>query len=238
MTGKRWMFVGLAIGLIVGALVVLMAGSVLAQGPEPPPADHPRPMEIFWRTLAEGLGITVEEAQTAVGDAAREALQPFVEAGRLTPDQVEKLVERLQRGQFLIPMRPRHQVRHRFQQRMREARVILPAAAEALGMEPQELLQALRGGHTLAEVADEQGVQHQVVIDGIVAGVEEALNQAVEEERISAEQAQQGLEKVTQFLEERGLDFGLRFFFRPCGQRPHDSAGPQGSLPLQPGPAL
>jgi 3-hydroxyacyl-CoA dehydrogenase len=195
-------------------------------------------MEIFWETLAEGLGITVEEAQSAVGDAAREALQPFVEAGRLTPDQVEKLVERLQRGQFLIPMRARHQVRQRVQQGLREARIVLPAAAEALGMEPRELLQALRGGHTLADVADQQSVEHQAVIDAIVAGVEEALNQAVEQERISPEQAQQGLEKVTQFLEERGLNFGLRFFFRSRGQRPHDQAGPQSSLPLQPMPAF
>lgn len=223
MTGKRWMLVGLVIGVVVGALVVLMAGSVLAQGPEQPPADRPRPAEIFYQTLAERLGVEVEEARAAVGDAAREALQPFAEAGLLTPEQIDRLVERAQRGQFLLPVRCGPRVQRRIKQGMREARVVLPAAAETLGMEPRELLEALRERHTLADVADEEGVEHQVVIDAILAAVEEKLNQAAEEGRISPEQAQQGLERVTRFLEERGLDFGLRFFFRSRG---HGARGP------------
>ncbi len=238
MTYKRWMFVGLVMGLIVGALVVLTAGSVLAQDPEPPPSDRPQITEIFWESFAGRLGVDVEEARAAMGDAAREALQPLVEAGRLTPEQVEKLVERVQQGHFLIPVRRGPQARQRVQHGLREARVVLPAAAGALGMEPPELVQALKEGPTLADVADEREVDHQVVIDAILAGVEDALSQAVENGRISPEQAQQGLEKVTQFLEEHGLDFGLRFFFRPRGHGPGGPPGPQGSPPPQPGPAL
>ncbi len=56
----------------------------------------------------------------------------------------------------------------------------LQAAAEALGMTPAELRTELQAGKSIAEVADEKGVDEQVVVDAIVADGTERLEQAIE----------------------------------------------------------
>jgi hypothetical protein len=57
----------------------------------------------------------------------------------------------------------------------------LQAAAEALGMTPAELRTELEAGKSIADVADEKGVDQQVVVDAIVADGTERLEQAIEE---------------------------------------------------------
>ena len=57
----------------------------------------------------------------------------------------------------------------------------LQAAAEALGMTPAELRTELEAGKSIADVAEEKGVDKQVVVDAIVADGTERLEQAIEE---------------------------------------------------------
>ncbi len=57
----------------------------------------------------------------------------------------------------------------------------LRTAAEALGMTPAELRTELEAGKSIAEIADEKGVDKQVVVDAIVADGTERLEQAIEE---------------------------------------------------------
>ncbi len=63
------------------------------------------------------------------------------------------------------------------------------AVAEALGMTTDELRQAHQDGQTLAEIADAQGVDQQTVVDAIVATISDHLDQAVENGRLTQEQA-------------------------------------------------
>jgi hypothetical protein len=65
----------------------------------------------------------------------------------------------------------------------------LGAAAEALGLEVEELRTRLRGGATIAEVAADEGVEVQTVIDAMVARATEALDRAVANEKLSPERA-------------------------------------------------
>jgi hypothetical protein len=69
----------------------------------------------------------------------------------------------------------------------------LEAAAEALGMTADELSTQLWGGKTLAELADEAGVNLQDVRDAVEAAqleaVRDAIAQAVEDGRITQAQA-------------------------------------------------
>jgi hypothetical protein len=67
--------------------------------------------------------------------------------------------------------------RHRHHPRLHA----LQAAAEALGMTPAELKTELEAGKSIADVADEKGVDQQVVVDAIVADGTERLEQAIEE---------------------------------------------------------
>jgi hypothetical protein len=88
------------------------------------------------------------------------------------------------------------------------------AAAEALGLTPEALFSELYAGKTLEEIAEAQGVDIQVVRDAIKAAQVEAqkkaIEQAVEDGRMTREQADwllEGIEKGYMPM-GRGLRFG------------------------------
>jgi len=55
----------------------------------------------------------------------------------------------------------------------------LEAAAEAVGIPPAELRQALAGGQSIADVARARGVEVQAVIDALVADAQEGLTERI-----------------------------------------------------------
>jgi len=65
----------------------------------------------------------------------------------------------------------------------------LSVAAEALGVTEEDLRAAGEAGKTLADVAAEQGAEQDVLVDALVAAAQERLATAVEEGRITQEQA-------------------------------------------------
>ncbi len=85
----------------------------------------------------------------------------------------------------------------------RGARFLIGAAAEFLGMEVEELVAQLRDGATLAEIA---GSQTDALIASLVADVEEKLDEAVANGRITQEEADEKLaeatERITTFVNE------------------------------------
>ncbi len=74
--------------------------------------------------------------------------------------------------------------------------------AAVVGTDVDTLRDALRDGQTLAEVAESNGVPVQTVIDAIVAQMQERIDEAVAEDRITAEEA---AEKASG-LEERATE--------------------------------
>jgi hypothetical protein len=64
--------------------------------------------------------------------------------------------------------------------RIGPARQHLDTIAEAIGIEPEALLEELRGGATVAEVAEANGVDPQAVIDALVAEYTERVTEWVE----------------------------------------------------------
>ena len=73
----------------------------------------------------------------------------------------------------------------------------LDIAAQALGMSADDLHAALRGGQTLAQVAEAQGVDVQVVIDAMVAERTNHINDEVASGEITQEEADQKLADLT-----------------------------------------
>ena len=59
----------------------------------------------------------------------------------------------------------------------------LDAAAQALGMDRSALVQELKDGKTIAQVAEEKGVDVDTVIDAMVAPVKERITKFVNEGR-------------------------------------------------------
>jgi polyhydroxyalkanoate synthesis regulator phasin len=73
-------------------------------------------------------------------------------------------------------------------------------AAETLGLTPEELFAELRAGKSPAEIAEEQGVDVEALYDAMNAArgeaMRQAIQQAVEDGRITQEQADQMLERL------------------------------------------
>ncbi len=84
--------------------------------------------------------------------------------------------------------------------------------AEALGLTPEEFFAELHAGKTLEEIAEEQGVELEAVQDAIkaarVEAMQEAIEQAVEDGRITQEQADWMLEGLEQGFLPMGRGFG------------------------------
>ena len=79
-------------------------------------------------------------------------------------------------------------------------------AAEVIGIDTADLAQAVRDGKTIADVANENGVAPQTVIDALVAEMNTHIDQAVTDGRITAERAEEmkanAVEKITTFVNE------------------------------------
>lgn len=69
------------------------------------------------------------------------------------------------------------------------ARAMMGVAANTIGMPPEELTEALRDGHSVAEVATSHSVDPQAVVDALVTAGEGKLERAVADGRLTDEQA-------------------------------------------------
>lgn len=112
------------------------------------------------------------------------------------------------------------------------AGVVSEAIASLLGMTPEELYAERSGGKTLSDLAAEKGITDQQLIDAIVEGRTEAINQALTDGRITQEQADWMLENMETnaplMIDRvfgqgrmgsgmRGFGGGMQGFGRGCG---------------------
>jgi len=77
----------------------------------------------------------------------------------------------------------------------------LGVAADVLGISVEELVEQLGQGRTLADIAQELGADLQAIVEAFVARVQEALEQAVANGRLTPEQAEAILAQVTERAE-------------------------------------
>lgn len=132
---------------------------------------------------------TVAGAAQAATDApswVQEALRGLVDDGTITPEQADSVETALQDA------RPHRRFgHHRF-----GGRTHLSVVADTLGMTEDELRTALEDGQTLADLAGEQGVDVQTVVDALVASHKDRLDQAVAAGDITWEQAEEMLARA------------------------------------------
>jgi hypothetical protein len=79
---------------------------------------------------------------------------------------------------------------------------LLAEAADAIGIEVDDLFDRLRDGETIAEIAESEGVAPQTVIAAIVAAARERLAEAIADERIDQEDADEHLAELTERINE------------------------------------
>lgn len=181
---KIWKIAGIA--TLVAVLGVAALGAIAFAQEET--ADWPFNFrERMHEAIARNLGISVEEYEAAVETAQGQVLDEAVAEGWLTEDQAERMREQMAEGNWGA-MRG---VMGRNAQFMRQAagRTFINTAAEALDMTPQDLLAALREGQSIADIAAEQGVDTQVIVDAQLAQIQERLDQAVADGKITQQRA-------------------------------------------------
>ncbi len=155
--------------------------------------------------LAEALGISVEELQSAVHEADLAAIQQLVDQGTITEDQAGLMQARLELRAYLDQG---------------------SLVAEALGISTAELQQARADGKTIADLIDEQGLDQATFQENLSAARQSAIDQAVADGVITQEQADQLLAAPHHELQDggrpgrgpgRGGRFGGRQFSPPPG---------------------
>jgi predicted DNA-binding protein YlxM (UPF0122 family) len=145
--------------------------------------------------VAEAEGVETQAIVDAVHAQVTEMLQEAVESGRLTQEQADRMLERLAEcdgAQFRclgMPFGPGPGRRGDFGIGGAWGGPWggLDAAAEVLGLEPEDLMAELRDGKTLTEIAEERGVDPQAVQDVMVEQMEQILQQAEEDGSLSPE---------------------------------------------------
>jgi hypothetical protein len=181
-----------------GVAAAVLGGGVIAAlllGPSPTGAAPP--------TSSEVVDTDESESTTTDGDTRlREVLQPLVDSGALTEDEADALVAELAtaipgRAFPNVQIGPDILVRPGFPDApdvpgrgdggpRREHRlpfVGLDVIAEAIGIDSETLREELAGGATVAEIAEANGVDPQVVIEALVAEYTEHVTALVEGEQ-------------------------------------------------------
>jgi hypothetical protein len=103
------------------------------------------------------------------------------------------------------------------------------AAAEALGLSPEQLFTELHSGKSLTDLATEKGVDLQAVQDAMAAARKDAMQQAIEQAVADGKMSREQADWMLQGLEQ-GWMGGRGFRGHGCGPKGLNPEGqPQGS---------
>lgn len=152
-----------------GSTVVALAPATVAAAQEPPGPGQPgqpgpRP------PMAPGALILDK------------ALDKLVAQGTITEEQAEAVRTAVREEAAAAGL-------GRWQQHRQLIQRAFSVAAATIGVDVTTLQQAVRDGQTVAEVAEANGVDQQTVVDALVAAGNDALDQAVEDGRLSEDAA-------------------------------------------------
>ena len=146
--------------------------------------------------IAEALGISVEKYDATVTAARQSVLDEAVAAGEITQEQADQMQKRLEDTGGFGHM-------GRMGRGLGGESVLLTVAAEKLGMTGDELMTALRDGKTIAGLAEEKGVDTQVITDACLAQWKAKLDAQVAAGTLTQEEADAELAEKTEALTDR-----------------------------------
>ena len=158
------------VSMVIGAAVPFgtpTASAATAQGPKgggrvcKPAIDRTA-------LLAQELGISVAELRAAQERAEIAAVQKAVELGRLDPERAEFRIAAIRLRYFLDPQ---------------------AAAAQALGMTPEELQAACDGGQRLRDLLDARDMSPREFAQALRDALDAQVQEAVEAGIVTQEQA-------------------------------------------------
>ena len=223
---QMWRMAGVA--TLVAILGLAAFGAVAyAQDEEASPFDF---RAKFREALAGALGVSVEEYDAAVDQAQDQVVDEALAEGWLTEEQAELMKWRMDQAPG-AGMRGVGKGLRGFGLGMPGGGDnLVSIAADALSMSLTELLTELQAGKSIAQVASDKGVDVQNIADAYLAQIQENLDEAVAEGKITQNQAdlrlEQARERVTGQLDKTWEEGGRGF---PADGRP----GRRGGFPGQ-----
>lgn len=187
-TGARRTALGVGAGALAGAAIglTMVVPSFTSAATDESTLEAP---------AAEVSPLT-EQDQVEPGSRLRETLQPLVDDGTITAEQADAVAE------HLVEHRPERPGREERREHRRE-RFDGDVVAEIIGIDAEALRTELREGSSIAEIAEANGVDPQAVVDALVAEASDHLDVAVENGRLTAEEAAERLAERTERIEAR-----------------------------------
>lgn len=202
----------IATALIGGTLI----GSVLGAASTSPSSDtEALPQigdgaycDVFLEAFAAELGVDRAALAPAARVAATAALDAAVEAGDVNEERAERIRERIAEADGDICERlaggpgrhggPRHDRHHALYE-------LSEVAASELGIERSELIDRLRDGETLEEIATAQGVDFEALTATLLDAARAELDEAVAAGMLSQEAADRIMERLEAAIAEGRL---------------------------------
>lgn len=153
--------------------------------------------------IAAEQGVPVEDVKAALTAEASEHIDRAVADERIDADRAAELNEGLsERIDELVNRTPGEgEGRHKGPGGNKGDRA--EALAEFLGLTTEDLRAGFDDGQTLAQVAEAQGVSEDDLVAFLLGQVEERLDEAVENGRIDADDAEEKMAEAPERLEER-----------------------------------
>lgn len=148
--------------------------------------------------MAAEQGVEVDDLRAALVDAATEAIDAAVDAGRLdeseAADKLASATERIDEMLVTVPdleNRTRHSHSHSHGRRGHGFGRVgnLDELSETLGLTADEVKAGLAEGKSLADLAEEQGVAIETLTEQLMSSIEERIDDAVEAGKIDEERA-------------------------------------------------
>ena len=188
--------------------------------------------------------MTVEELVGKILHKARQRLAHLVDEGKLSPTEARGILDRL-REELLQEIDDSGKSPISPPETPPGEPVDIPfdfsALARALDLSPRDLHDLLSEGYTLEELAEEQGISLNDLVDILISPMEDKLRQMVEEGRIVEDQARDMLAKMMKHLLKALEEFQLPRAGEPHPDddrfRPDPSFRPYPEIPLTLGDA-
>ena len=208
--------------LIIVAAVAALGLTVVAVGGAVTSAqDGEGPLGTFLARVAEKLGISEDELTTAIRDTQLEIIDEKLAEEKITPEQADRLKQRIEEGGILFPPRPGHHPRHALCHRL--GYLIVGAAADVLDMETPQVVEQLMAGNNLGQVAEAQGMSVEEFTPALLTQVGIELDELKVQGKLTEEQAT----RIFQAIEEN-IDRIVNGDHGPCRpHRHHDGPRPQ-----------
>lgn len=186
---KNLKTLGIAGGLVAAALVGGTLISVVAAAPSSSRtntgladvADAAKYCTLWQETFAEELGVSVDALLPAAKAATIATIDAAVEAGELTAARAAEMKTKIEAADGSACRLLGHPFlgMGRGGPRAHLGGDLMDAAAGALGLEPAALIEALRGGDSLQQIATDQGKNYAAVSTAIHDAAKADLDTAV-----------------------------------------------------------